>query len=172
MNNQDSDVIWLRNPFTRLTNNETLDLQISTDKFNGQAWSEKNPINTGFYMIRSNSRTRSLFQKWYDLRANSTGMKEQDVLQNLIRDQGALRQYRVKAQFLDTKYFGGFCSHNEDVTKIVTIHANCCRTIKAKIVDLKNVLLDWRKMRGNSSTQLRWSAHTACVHSWSRKSLT
>lgn len=168
---QDTDVIWLRDPFPRLTNNETttLDLQISTDSFNGNPLSEMNPINTGFYMIRSSNKTTSLFQKWYGMRANSEGMKEQDVLQKLIRDEGSLKEFNVSARFLDTQYFSGFCSDSQKFGSIVTIHANCCRTIIAKIMDLKKVLMDWKRIKGdfgNSTSDLRWSAHTACANSW------
>lgn len=80
----DTDVIWLRNPFKVLTTNKTrhFDIQFSTDMFNGNASSSKNPINTGFYFVKSNNKTISLFEKWYGLKDNSTGLKEQDVLQN------------------------------------------------------------------------------------------
>ena len=39
---QDTDVMWLRNPFTRLSKNETEDFHISTDTYLGDPWSEKN----------------------------------------------------------------------------------------------------------------------------------
>ncbi|KAL8516333.1 hypothetical protein ACS0TY_014844 [Phlomoides rotata] len=120
------------------------DLQISTDRYNGDPFSDQNPINTGFYFIRSNNKTTSLFQKWYDMRVNSPGMKEQDVLGNLIKHK-VLRELNVSARFLDTSYFSGFCSGNQDVGLVATVHANCCRTIKAKVVDLKAVLRDWKR---------------------------
>ncbi|KAG8363465.1 hypothetical protein BUALT_Bualt19G0025300 [Buddleja alternifolia] len=142
----DTDVLWLRNPFTILSKNETFDLQISTDVFNGNSNSEKNLINTGFYFIRSNNKTISLFQTWYDTRKNSTGLKEQDVLENLVR-KGVLRQLGLKTQFLDTLYFSGFCTDSKDVRLVATVHANCCRSIRAKVIDLKMVLRDWKKSK-------------------------
>ncbi|KAI3449036.1 hypothetical protein Pfo_005701 [Paulownia fortunei] len=146
----DTDILWLRNPFTRLSNNETLDLQISTDVFNGDASSERNLINTGFYFIRSNQRTISLFETWYDMRKNSTGLKEQDVLANLVRD-GVLGEFDLHARFLDTLYFSGFCRDSRDVGLVVTVHANCCRSIKAKVVDLKVVLRDWKRFKSKEN---------------------
>ncbi|KAF9624867.1 hypothetical protein IFM89_015421 [Coptis chinensis] len=83
----DIDVMWLRNPFLRLSKNETDDIQISCDKFGRNQMCAFNLINTGFYFTRSNNKTISLFNKWYTSR-NSTkyvGMKEQDVLKSMIQ---------------------------------------------------------------------------------------
>ncbi|XP_075507968.1 uncharacterized protein At1g28695-like [Primulina tabacum] len=165
----DTDVLWLRNPLTRLSMNETLDLQISTDSFNGNSSSELNNINTGFYYVRSNNRTISLFEIWYDMRKNSTGMKEQDVLEQLVLH-GVLDQLGVMPRFLDTLYFSGFCSDSKDVTVVITVHANCCRTIGAKLVDLKTVLRDWKGFKNNensnNSSNFQWTDHSSCVNSW------
>ncbi|XP_059633816.1 uncharacterized protein At1g28695-like [Cornus florida] len=171
----DTDVMWLRNPFERLSKNETEDIQMSTDDFNGDAWSEANFINTGFYYVRSNNRTISLFQKWYDMKDNSTGMKEQDVLARLIHD-GVLRQLGLKVRFLDTLYFSGFCKDSRDITAVTTVHANCCRSISAKVTDLAAVLRDWKKFRrlvarypraaANATLNFQWSKHIGCFKSW------
>ncbi|CAA0842455.1 Nucleotide-diphospho-sugar transferase family protein [Striga hermonthica] len=145
----DTDVLWLRNPFTRLMINteNTLDIQISTDRFNGNSTSEKNPINTGFYFVRSNKNTISLFQTWYNTRKNLTGLKEQDVLANLIRD-GIFTRLGLRIEYLDTLYFSGFCKDSRDIELVATVHANCCRSIAAKVADLKreNVLAESRMM--------------------------
>ncbi|XP_073038882.1 uncharacterized protein At1g28695-like [Primulina eburnea] len=165
----DTDVLWLRNPLTRLSMNETLDLQISTDSFNGNSYSELNNINTGFYYVRSNNRTISLFETWYDMRKNSIGMKEQDVLEQLVFH-GVLKELGLTPKFLDTLYFSGFCSDSQDVNMVVTVHANCCRTIGAKMVDLKAVLRDWKgfknKENSNNSSSFRWTDHNSCINSW------
>ncbi|WP_368981212.1 putative nucleotide-diphospho-sugar transferase, partial [Pseudomonas poae] len=60
-------MMWLRSPFSRLRNNGSLDMQISVDSSDVGAG---HLINTGFYHVRSNNRTISLFQKWYDMRLN------------------------------------------------------------------------------------------------------
>ncbi|KAJ6344474.1 hypothetical protein OIU76_006066 [Salix suchowensis] len=66
--------MWLRNPLSRLSiHNESVDLEMSTDHFNGDPRSE---INTGFYYIRSNSKTVSLFDAWYGRKDNSTSQKK------------------------------------------------------------------------------------------------
>ncbi|KAA8520420.1 hypothetical protein F0562_014676 [Nyssa sinensis] len=180
----DADIMWLRNPFAKLSKNESEDLQISTDVFEGNPWSEQTLINTGFYYIQSNSKTISLFEMWHAMKSNSTGMKEQDVLASLMK-KGVFRELGLRVRFLDTLYFSGFCSDSRDVSAVTTVHANCCRSISAKVADLMAVLRDWRKYKavvgswkkyiGSSKASkamhaanetFRWSNHIACFKSW------
>ncbi|XP_058184148.1 uncharacterized protein At1g28695-like isoform X1 [Rhododendron vialii] len=164
----DTDVLWLRNPFSRLVLNETLDLQISTDGFNGNEMSRYNRINTGFYMIRSNNKTIALFDSWYAKKDNSTGMKEQDVLQALMKEP-VFTDLDLNVRFLDTLYFSGFCQDSRDVRDVVTVHANCCRSISAKVADLTTVLRDWKRFKRGSANEtltFGWTKHVACENSW------
>ncbi|XP_051129805.1 uncharacterized protein At1g28695-like [Andrographis paniculata] len=168
----DADVLWLRNPFKKLSSSGSHDLEISVDKFNGDESSMANPINTGFYHVWSNDRTVSLFRAWHEGRRNSTGLKEQDVLLKMVR-RGALWKLGVRTRFLDTLYFSGFCRDSKDVESVATVHANCCRTIKAKVLDLKKVLADWRRFKTegvvNKTAGFTWTAHGACMRSWKSK---
>jgi len=162
--------MWLRNPFLWLNQSESIDFQISTDKFKGNPWSESNPINTGFYMIRSNNKTITLFDAWYSQKdsSGSARMKEQDVLVSLMR-QGVFRSLGLKVRFLDTLYFSGFCQDSKDVRIVSTVHANCCRTIGAKLIDLTAVIHDWKRFKSlpaNETSTIEWSPHTACGNSW------
>ncbi|XP_071738611.1 uncharacterized protein At1g28695-like [Rutidosis leptorrhynchoides] len=165
----DTDVLWLRNPFLSLTQDDTVDFQISVDKFNGNQWSERHLINTGFYMIRSNNKTIALFDKWYEKRNNSTGKKEQDVLIELMKKR-TFRRLGLRVRFLDTKYFSGFCEDSKDVNVVSTVHANCCRSIKAKVIDLTEVIHDWKRINdpviNNKTKEFRWSEHLGCQNSW------
>ncbi|KAA8539735.1 hypothetical protein F0562_026427 [Nyssa sinensis] len=164
----DTDVMWLRNPFPNLSRNETVDLQISTDVFNGNRSSERNHINTGFYMIRSNNKTIALFDKWYAKKDNSTGLKEQDVLEKMIHE-GVFRDLGLEVRFLDTIYFSGFCQNSRDVRAVTTVHANCCRSIRAKVADLTVVVHDWKRFKSSSANEtltFGWSRHLACKNSW------
>lgn len=166
----DTDVMWLRNPFTRLSKNETEDLQISTDVYRGNPWSDQHLINTGFYFVRSNNKTISLFETWYGKKDNSTGQKEQDVLQDLIRN-GIIGHLGLRVRFLDTLYFSGFCQDSKNIRAVTTVHANCCRSITAKVFDLKVVLHDWKQYKtkeANSSVNHRWTGHVGCRNSWIR----
>ncbi|XP_023000185.1 uncharacterized protein At1g28695-like [Cucurbita maxima] len=168
----DTDVMWLRNPFTKLSSNKTEDLQISTDGFSGNPWSEENNfVNTGFYFVRSNNKTISLFRNWYNLKDNSTGKKEQDVLLELIHG-GIIAKLGLKVRFLDTLFFSGFCQDSRDPREVTTVHANCCRSIAAKVGDLRTVLYDWKKFRKtnsyNATAGFKWSPHLGCAKSWKR----
>jgi hypothetical protein len=160
--------MWLRNPFKRLSKNETEDLQISTDQYLGDPWLEKQAINTGFFFVRSNNKTISLFETWYGKKDNSTGKKEQDVLLDLIGN-GIIGHLGLKVRFLDTLYFSGFCQDSKDFRAVTTVHANCCRSITAKINDLKETLYDWKKFRRlevNSTINMNWTSHESCIKSW------
>ncbi|XP_010318206.1 uncharacterized protein At1g28695-like [Solanum lycopersicum] len=164
----DTDVLWLRNPFHNLSLNKSIDLQISSDNFNGNEWSNSNPINTGFYMIRSNNKTIALFDNWYHKKHNSSGLKEQDVLQKLIRTKD-FRNLGLKLRFLDTIYFSGFCQNSKDVKAVVTVHANCCRRISAKMADLTAVIHDWKRFKSatlNETLRFQWTPHDHCRDSW------
>ena len=134
------------NLFQRLSKNETEDLQISTDIYLGNPWDENHLINTGFYYVRSNNKTIALFEKWYSMEDNSTGLKEENVLLGLIQ-LGVMGQLGLKVRFLDTLYFTGFCQDSKDFRAVATDHANCCLTINAKVKDLRVVLRDWKRFK-------------------------
>ncbi|KAJ1439564.1 Nucleotide-diphospho-sugar transferase [Sesbania bispinosa] len=166
----DTDVMWLRNPFTRLSMNESEDLQISTDMYLGNPWSEKNLINTGFYLVRSNNKIISLFEEWYSKKDSSSGKKEQDVLQSLIRS-SIIGRLGLTVRFLNTLYFSGFCQDSKDFRAVTIVHANCCRSITAKVADLKVALRDWkqfRKLEANFTVNLQWTGHDHCWQSWGK----
>ncbi|CAK7336895.1 unnamed protein product [Dovyalis caffra] len=166
----DTDVLWLRNPFQRLSFNKNIDLQISTDRFNGNQWSESNPLNTGFYMIRSNKKTMSLFDLWYSRKNNSIGQKEQDVLNGILHG-GVFKKLGLKVSFLNTLYFSGFCEDSKDIVAVTTVHANCCRTISAKITDLLAVVDDWKRFKRSGVSEISTFGnltHKACAHSWGK----
>ncbi|XP_071738610.1 uncharacterized protein At1g28695-like [Rutidosis leptorrhynchoides] len=168
----DMDILWLRDPFPKLLTDESFDLQISVDKFNGDHSSENNPINTGFYMIKSNNKTIALYDEWYAQKENSKGKKEQDVLYGLMRE-GTFKKLGMKVRFLDTMYFSGFCENSKEIKEVKTVHANCCRSIKAKETDLMKVLHDWKKFKAATDnydiSEFRWSDHRACLDSWKQQ---
>ncbi|XP_058207455.1 uncharacterized protein At1g28695-like [Rhododendron vialii] len=160
----DIDVLWFRNPFFILSSNEKIDFQISTDRFRGP---KSNRINTGFYMIRSNNKTIALFDNWYAKKDDFVRMKEQDVLETLMNN-GLFGDLGLNVRFLDTLYFSGFCQNSRDVGVVVTVHANCCFTISAKVADLTAVIHDWKRAKGlsaNETSTFQWSKHVACRNS-------
>ncbi|KAF9624852.1 hypothetical protein IFM89_015406 [Coptis chinensis] len=170
----DIDIMWFGNPFARLSQDDSEDIQISVDSFNGNPWSTDNHINTGFYFVKSNNKTISLFETWYAMRndSNYKGMKEQDVLEKIMHI-GVFSELGLRVRFLNTLFFSGFCENSRDFSVVVTVHANCCRSIEAKVADLSVVLRDWRSFRTvahdskkENMSALHWSKHVACIMSW------
>lgn len=161
------DVLWLRNPFAKLSYDGE-DMQISSDFYNGRPLDDSNFINTGFYFVASNNKTIALFDEWYASRNDSAGMKEQDVLARM-KSHGAFRRLGMKVRFLDTAYFSGFCQDSKDFSKVTTVHANCCGSVKAKLIDLKAVLEVWKASKGISNVAM--PEHKACTGKVSIKNI-
>lgn len=119
-------------------------------------------------MIRSNNKTIALFDSWYARKDSSKGLKEQDVLLMLMR-QRLFRRLGLRVRFLDTVFFSGFCQDSRDVRVVSTVHANCCRSISAKVADLTAVIHDWKRFKSlppNETSTFGWSRHVACKNSW------
>ncbi|XP_022719873.1 uncharacterized protein At1g28695-like [Durio zibethinus] len=174
----DTDILWLRNPFAKLSPNQMKDLQISVDSFIGDPRPEHNFINTGFYYIKSNNKTISLYDTWYSQKDHFTGKNDQQVLQELMHD-GLFTRLDLQVRFLETRHFSGFCQESRDVATVTTVHANCCRHISAKFGDLTVVLYDWKRFKAamtkhpadadNIIRGFKWSAHTGCKNSWKER---
>lgn len=129
--------MWLRNPFARLA--KDADIQMTCDKYNGEPLDVQSDANTGFMYIRSNERTIRFYRDWYLSRRFFPGQKEQDIL-NILKLRIGFAARGMKFMFLETKYFGGLCERSPDMDDVYTMHANCCRGLKAKLIDLRNVL--------------------------------
>jgi hypothetical protein len=164
---QDLDVMWLRNPFPMLDRRADEDFLISCDKFNRLAHDYAgNELNTGFFFVASNNRTVALFDEWHAARNSSAGMKEQDVLNRMVR-RGAFQRLGMGARVLDTARFSGFCQDSSDATQVTTLHANCCLTQRAKVADLRAALRTATGRLNGTAAELRWPAHSECGKSWS-----
>ncbi|GJN23429.1 hypothetical protein PR202_gb11077 [Eleusine coracana subsp. coracana] len=162
----DLDVMWLRNPFPKLDSRADEDFLISCDKFNRRPRDYAgNELNTGFFFVASNNRTVALFDEWHGARNASAGMKEQDVLNQMVR-RGAFRRLGVGARVLDTARFSGFCQDSRDAAQVATVHANCCLTQRAKVADLRAVLGAAAERLNGMAADLRWPAHSECAKSW------
>ncbi|XP_058207467.1 uncharacterized protein At1g28695-like isoform X2 [Rhododendron vialii] len=160
----DTDILWLRNPFSIMSANETFDFQMACDSYRGK---ESFDINNGFTIVRSNNKTISLYDIWYSKRKEYVGRNEQHVLVQLMQN-GLFQDLGLNVRFLDTIYFSGFCENSRDVGLVVTVHANCCTTISAKLADLTIVIHDWeraKKLSANETSTFKWSEHIACTNS-------
>jgi hypothetical protein len=163
----DADIMWLRNPFTRFS--PDADIQIASDQYNGSPYDVHNMPNGGYKYVRSNERTVSFYRYWYLSRRLFPGQNEQDVL-NIVKFTRGFSRRGMKFMFLSTQYFGGFCQRSEYLDDVCTMHANCCKGLKAKLTDLRQTLDDWSEYRNpplNSTRNVsEWRPPYACLHSW------
>ncbi|KAL2936627.1 hypothetical protein RDABS01_028610, partial [Bienertia sinuspersici] len=156
----DTDVMWLRNPYPYLSNHE-YDIQTSCDTYNGREFDLDNLLNLGFMLVRSNSRTIEFYKFWISSRQRYPKLHEQNVFHK-IKYNPILEKVGLNVRFLDTDYFGGFCSPSRDFNKVCTMHANCCVGLDKKLADLSTTLEDWKtylsstKKKPYSSQLSRW----------------
>ncbi|KAE9465073.1 hypothetical protein C3L33_03015, partial [Rhododendron williamsianum] len=157
----DTDILWLRNPFSVMIPNETFDLQMACETYQGK---ESFKINNGFTIVRSNHKTISLYDIWYAKGKEYIRKNEQDVFVLLMQN-GLLKDLGLSVRFWDTIYFSGFCENSRDVGFVVTVHANCYYTISNKLADLTTVIHDWKRAKKlfvNETSTFKWSEHKAC----------
>ena len=161
---QDTDIIWFRDPFPYFY--PDIDFQTSCDAFNGNPADLKNLPNFGFKFIRSNNRTIEFYKFWVSSRWKYPRLHEQHVF-NIIKQRSYVKKIGVSFRFLDTDYFGGFCTPSKDFNKVCTMHANCCKSLSKKIADLNAILEDWKMYVNVSSTtnqtiETHWRAPNRC----------
>lgn len=118
------------------------DITTSCDVFDGNPDSLKNSPNTGFFYVKSTKITAEMLRYWREARNRFPPNHEQYVF-NIIKQELA-SNLKVKIQFLDTFYFGGFCNHGNDFNKISTMHANCCIHLDNKLHNLRYVAAVWK----------------------------
>jgi len=159
----DADILWFRNPFQLF--DETADFQIASDYYRGNPHDLSNTANGGFNFVRSNNRSIRFYEWWYESRRSYPNLHDQDVL-NKIKSTKHLSEIGLKMLFLDTKYISGFCELRAGFKDVFTMHANCCKGMKAKIADLTLILQDWASFRSFNSSSVNWRAPDACRHSW------
>ncbi|KAL9232001.1 hypothetical protein vseg_007151 [Gypsophila vaccaria] len=139
--NTDTDVLWFRDPLPHFIHES--DFQTSCDNYNGREYDMDNPPNVGLMYVRSNNRTIKFYDYWVSLRATYPKLHEQDVF-NVIKKGEFIKEIGLKVRFLDTDYFGGFCTPSRDFNKVCTMHANCRIGLSRKIADLNTTLEDWK----------------------------
>lgn len=159
------DILWFRNPLEMLKRNKYDDIQFSCDHYTGSPYDVNNRANIGFYLIRSNNKTIALFEKLYGMRNHNGGKKQQDLLRD-FKFQGVFKQMGLKIRYLDPRYIAGFCSNPGTFKEVMTIHANCCRTIKAKLEDLTHFLDKWKRFSNRTIDDPIFPLHNACLNSW------
>ncbi|RLN39607.1 uncharacterized protein C2845_PM01G48800 [Panicum miliaceum] len=159
----DVDILWFRNPFKHVT--AYADMSISSDVFFGDPDNMDNFPNTGFFHVRPNNRTIAMTRAWHEARERYPGRNEQPVF-NAIK-KGLVRDLRLRVQYMDPAFMGGFCSYGKDLRRICTMHANCCVGLGNKLRDLRTLLADWRNytaMPHWAKQHAKWTVPGACIH--------
>ncbi|PAN44006.1 hypothetical protein PAHAL_9G011100 [Panicum hallii] len=159
----DVDILWFRNPFKHVT--AYADMSISSDVFFGDPDNMDNFPNTGFFHVRPNKRTIAMTRAWHEARERYPGRNEQPVF-NAIK-KGLVRDLRLRLQYMDPAFMGGFCSYGKDLRRICTMHANCCVGLGNKLRDLRTLLADWRNytaMPHWAKQHAKWTVPGACIH--------
>ncbi|KAJ4805357.1 Nucleotide-diphospho-sugar transferase family protein [Rhynchospora pubera] len=137
----DMDILWFRNPLRCIA--ITSDMAFASDVFFGDEDKiEPSAPNGGFMYVKSSNKTIEFFKNWQDQRVNYPDQHDQDVL-NKVKVEFSKR-FQVKMQFMNTVYTAGFCEMSKDISKVCTVHANCCVGLQAKLLDLRSILGDWK----------------------------
>ncbi|KAJ4785815.1 Nucleotide-diphospho-sugar transferase family protein [Rhynchospora pubera] len=162
----DMDILWLRNPLRHIA--ITSDLAFASDFFYGDEDSiETSTPNGGFMYVKSSNKTVQFFKSWYEQRVNYPDQHDQYVL-NQIKVEFTKR-FQVRMQFVNSLYTAGFCEMSKDISKVCTVHANCCVTIGAKLQDLRSILEDWKTYKSippwvKEKENFRFRDHGICLH--------
>ncbi|XP_073003480.1 uncharacterized protein At4g15970-like [Typha latifolia] len=159
----DIDVLWFRNPFKHTT--VLADLTTSCDFFFGDPKDLANFPNTGLFYVKSTRKNAEMLKCWYESKARFPNKHEQSVFNKIKRE--LIHRFRVRFRFIPTDICGGFCSHGKDLSKICTMHANCCVGLQNKLHDLRNVMEDWKTYMALSTAEERrvatWRVPTRCI---------
>ncbi|KAH6783573.1 hypothetical protein C2S52_008532 [Perilla frutescens var. hirtella] len=160
----DVDVMWLRNPLERFYPDG--EFQIACDR-NWAGYSDlSNSPNGGFYYVKSNSRTIQFFNYWYTGQDYFPGKHDQDVL-IMIKNNPFIPGIGLEIRFLNPADFGGFCEPNQDLDRVITMHANCCVGLDNKVRAIKMVIDDWKRYMSlpvdqRNSTIRSWTLPRIC----------
>ncbi|WVZ55316.1 hypothetical protein U9M48_005989 [Paspalum notatum var. saurae] len=126
----DTDIVWFRNPVPHFYPDG--DFQIACDHFTGDPDDLSNAPNGGFAYVLVRGEERH------------PGLHDQDVL-NAIKRDPYVAELGVRIKFLSTDLFGGLCEPSRNMSRVCTMHANCCIGLRRKISDLNAMLQDWRR---------------------------
>ncbi|KAL5724807.1 hypothetical protein ACHQM5_008023 [Ranunculus cassubicifolius] len=137
----DADIMWFRDPFRYFDSAD--DIHIACDFYRGSPRDKRNRANGGFNYVKSNEATVEFYKYWYMARFLYPSLHDQSVFE-IIKHDSVIANWGLKIKYLDTRFFGGFCQPSKDISKVCTMHANCCVGIERKVRDLKLILSDWR----------------------------
>lgn len=158
----DTDIVWFRNPLPHFYPDGNF--QIACDHFTGNPDDLSNTPNGGFTYVRSTTETIEFYKYWYAAREKHPGFHDQDVL-NFIKRDPYLAKIGVRIKFLSTEFFGGLCEPSRNLSRVCTMHANCCIGLRRKIDDLNVMLQDWKRFMSlphKDKHSVSWSVPRNC----------
>jgi hypothetical protein len=163
----DGDILWLRNPFEHFFNDA--DFEISCDTNHGNAWSYWNQVNCGFQYARSNERTIGMYRHWCKGGEKNPHIDEQSLFTKMLHKK-AFVPFKIRIRFLSTEQFSGFCNGSKNMSRVVTMHANCCTGLDNKIKDLRKALKVWEHGKSSPGIIVKkpeqlWHVPDACLNS-------
>ncbi|KAJ4757167.1 nucleotide-diphospho-sugar transferase family protein [Rhynchospora pubera] len=158
----DVDILWFRNPFKHVT--VYADMTTSSDQYNGDPDDISNPQNTGFFYVKSNNRTIQMMRFRHDARKRFPPDHEQNIFSKIKHE--LADSHGINIQFVDPIYFTGFCQYSADLTKVCTVHSNCCGDgLGAKLHDLRDLMDYWKNYttlpteEKNNNKWYTWTKH-------------
>ncbi|OMO92973.1 Nucleotide-diphospho-sugar transferase [Corchorus olitorius] len=162
-----ADVMWLRNPITKLVPNVGLSISCDLNTFDNETFGIKG--DGGFFHVKADGKTYE-FIKSCNVRRVLYPDSEHQSLCNVLATDNYSEFIGMNVGYLDEVNFGRLCRPG-DLSQIYTIQANCCENIDSKIHYLKLVLDDWRNYLTELSVQndsskrspLSWRAPQKCV---------
>ncbi|WVZ67639.1 LOW QUALITY PROTEIN: hypothetical protein U9M48_016690 [Paspalum notatum var. saurae] len=137
----DADILWLRNPFQRISVYADMSCSLDNSKMAPDLLDCES--NVGFYYMKSTNRSVEMVRYWRAARARFDGNLIEQVVFNKIKHE-LIRDLGARIQPLETEYISGFCDFQDRLDKVCTVHANCCMGLDNKVHDLRNVAVDWR----------------------------
>ena len=138
---QDADILWLRNPLLHIP--VYADMSCSLDNSKMAPAPLDNIVNTGFYYMKSTTRSIKTIKYWQEARTRFPPNHDQVVFNNIKHE--LISELGARILPLETEYVSGFCDfYDHGLDKVCTIHANCCMGLENKVHDLKNIAADWK----------------------------
>lgn len=143
--------MWLKSPILNM--HPSSEITIPCDLHSDDSKSKSNKPGKGLFYVKSTELAIELFRYWTVLGVLDHNFRVESQCENLKDHQEYVEMLGVHIKYLNTTYFGGFCKGgSKDMSRVYTLHANCCDDLKNKVYDLKLVLEDWRNFTEQPST--------------------
>ncbi|KAE8697095.1 hypothetical protein F3Y22_tig00110633pilonHSYRG00040 [Hibiscus syriacus] len=162
-----ADVMWLRNPLSKLVPNSDLSIGCELYPIDAKTFGIKG--DGGFFHLKANARTFEFIRTCNLNRVLYPDDSEHQSLCKISEKGEYIGLIGVEVSYFNEEKFGRLCLPC-DLKQILTVQANCCENIDSKIHDMKLVLDDWRnfvQLSANNvsskQTPSSWRAPEKCI---------